>query len=390
MNTSSLVSMVTDRCRIPLALSAGLLLPVLTANAQPAAPAPAPTAAATPARGGIPNATQAQTTALTAMIATLTNFTSAATAARTELIAAAYAQPANAGGIQTKVEGLRVAEQALANARANAFTAFQTTTNRLAPVQAAAFAANGGAILGGGGNGRQPDPYDFNDHAGYVQIFDGKTLNGWDGHPKFWRVEDGMLVGQSTAENPSGNQYITYRNILAHDLDLKCEIRCDMGRGGSGIQYRSVTDVQWRRNIAANILANTGGTNNQWMSTGPQADYWPAGENVGQFYTENNPMGIGARRGQLLEAFGENGYKKLAGTIGDPVAFKAMIDTEGWTQYHIIARGPVHILILNGQVMAVHIDDDPASVNNQAGYVAIELEALSRVSVKNIWLKKIN
>ena len=26
----------------------------------------------------------------------------------------------------------------------------------------------------------QPEPIDFNDHNGFTQIFDGKTLNGWD------------------------------------------------------------------------------------------------------------------------------------------------------------------------------------------------------------------
>ena len=32
-----------------------------------------------------------------------------------------------------------------------------------------------------GGGFTQPDPIDFNDHDGFTQIFDGKTLNGWDG-----------------------------------------------------------------------------------------------------------------------------------------------------------------------------------------------------------------
>jgi hypothetical protein len=26
----------------------------------------------------------------------------------------------------------------------------------------------------------QPEPIDFNDHEGWTQIFDGKTLHGWD------------------------------------------------------------------------------------------------------------------------------------------------------------------------------------------------------------------
>ena len=37
----------------------------------------------------------------------------------------------------------------------------------------------------------EPEPIDFDDHAGYVQMFDGVSLNGWDGDPGTWRVEGG-------------------------------------------------------------------------------------------------------------------------------------------------------------------------------------------------------
>ena len=36
------------------------------------------------------------------------------------------------------------------------------------------------------------------DTAEFVSIFDGQTLSGWDADPKYWRVEDGMLVGEVT------------------------------------------------------------------------------------------------------------------------------------------------------------------------------------------------
>ena len=31
-----------------------------------------------------------------------------------------------------------------------------------------------------------------------IQMFDGKTLNGWDADPKFWSVEDGAITGRTT------------------------------------------------------------------------------------------------------------------------------------------------------------------------------------------------
>jgi hypothetical protein len=49
----------------------------------------------------------------------------------------------------------------------------------------------------------EPAPFDFNDHTDYVSLFDGVSLKGWDGNPKFWRVEDGAIVGESTPTNPA-------------------------------------------------------------------------------------------------------------------------------------------------------------------------------------------
>src|ERR1700737_2814041 len=45
---------------------------------------------------------------------------------------------------------------------------------------------------------------------------------------------------------------------------------------------------------------------------------------------------------------------------------------------------------MNGQLMTVYVDDDPASSNNQSGLIGIELEQVpSKVSVRNIWIKKL-
>src|SRR6202012_5510893 len=142
----------------------------------------------------------------------------------------------------------------------------------------------------------QPAPLDFNDHEGYVPLFNGKDLKDWDGNPKFWRVEDGAIVGESTQANPSGNSYIAYKGMEAKDFTLKFEIKVD-GDGGSGIQYRSQTGVPWLSKIAPNLQP----VKRDWMRTGPQADFWPSQPNgPGQFYSENTPMRILAWRGQVV------------------------------------------------------------------------------------------
>jgi hypothetical protein len=40
--------------------------------------------------------------------------------------------------------------------------------------------------------------------------------------------------------------------------------------------------------------------------------------------------------------------------------------------------------------MAVMVDDDPNSSNNWSGQFGIEIEATTKVSVREIWLKKLN
>ncbi len=234
----------------------------------------------------------------------------------------------------------------------------------------------------------EPDPMHFNDHKDYVSLFNGLSLKGWDGNPKFWKVEDGAIVGESTKENPCGNSYLVYRDIKARDFDLKFEIKV-LGNGGTGFQYRSQTGIPWRSPISPEVTANVGPVNLNWMMTGPQADFWPSEVFSGQFYSENTPMGIIAWRGQVVECHGAD-WKKVIGAIGDRRELGEKVKKDEWNQYAVIARGGTCIHIINGQVMAVLIDDDPCSSNNQSGYFGIEIEAITKLYVRNIWVKKLD
>ncbi len=79
-----------------------------------------------------------------------------------------------------------------------------------------------------------------NDTAGFELIFDGKTLNGWEGDPKYWRVENGCLVGEVTPETLlKQNSFIIWRGGTTRDFELKVEYRVS-AKGNSGINYRSV------------------------------------------------------------------------------------------------------------------------------------------------------
>lgn len=313
--------------------------------------------------------------------------TQSLTAARTALTGASVAEPRDDAAIQTSADAVAAAELALAQARAAAFARLQASPNKLGPEQVPALIAMGDAT----GGFTQPEPLDFNFHQGYVSLFDGVSLKGWDGNPKFWRVEDGAIVGESTPTNLSGNTYLVCHLVEAHDFTLKLEIKIE-GNGGSGVQYRSKTGIPWLTAIPADVTANVGPVNLNWMLTGPQADFWPTNGTdtfSGQFYVENDPMRIMAWRGQVVQGAGP-GTRHLMGNIGDRAVLGALVKKNDWNQYTIIARGGTFIQIINGQLMSVMVDDDPKSTSNQSGLFGIEMEAVTKVSARNIWLKKLN
>ena len=295
-----------------------------------------------------------------------------------------------------------MARQAAAQTPPVAGTAAPGQTGAAAPaasVAAAQGAGQGSGQAQGQGRGRgggfhEPEPLNFDDHNGFVQIFDGKSLDGWEYDPAVWHVDQdsASIVGISTVEHPY-HSFISYKNLTAKDLDLKLEIKVEQG-GGSGIQYRSKTGA-WRARPQNNNPNNPPPTNPNWLLTGPQADFFfPMRPQVevytGQFYTENSPMGIIAWRGEAVE-MGSGSAPHLVGTIEDRRALGGYVKTNDWNQYEIIARGGTFIHILNGQVMSVLVDDDAADVNNQPGVIGFEIElAPSKVSVRNVWVKKFN
>jgi len=232
-----------------------------------------------------------------------------------------------------------------------------------------------------------PAPYDINEHTGYNQIFDGNSLNGWDADTSIWRVENGLMIGETLEGKPKGNNYIVYRGARTRDFDLKLEMKIEKG-GGGGIQYRSVTGVPWTRQQPKGLSPY----DLKYMMTGPQADFWfpvnaQSAAHTGQWYSENTMQGILAYRGQVTQAL-PGQRNRLVATIGDKQALGGYVKGNEWNDYQIIARGGVMIHIMNGQLMSVFIDDNSNSVNNQPGLIGFEIESQPcRISVRNIWLR---
>ena len=58
----------------------------------------------------------------------------------------------------------------------------------------------------------RPAPLAMADHTGFESLFDGTSMKGWDGDPAFWHAANGVLTGESSAENPvKQNTFVIWR-----------------------------------------------------------------------------------------------------------------------------------------------------------------------------------
>ena len=204
---------------------------------------------------------------------------------------------------------------------------------------------------------------------GFRPIFDGKTLNGWDGNTKFWRVEDGCIVGQTTKDNPTkGNTFIIWRGGRPADFELKVEYR--LTGGNSGIQFRSFEVPKQK-----------------WVVGGYQSDIDQSGRYSGILY-EERARGILAERGQKV-VIDNDGKRKPVGKTGDSKELLAKIDLKGWNEFHILAKGNHIIQKINGQTM-VDVTDEHQDKRRAEGVIALQLHAgpPMKVEFRNIRLKE--
>jgi 3-keto-disaccharide hydrolase len=226
---------------------------------------------------------------------------------------------------------------------------------------------------GRGGGPSRPEPLAMGDHTGFTAIFDGVSMKGWDGDPAFWRVADGALKGQSSAENPvKQNTFLIWRGGAPGDFELKVEYR--ISSTNSGIQFRSVQ-------LPAD--ADTG----KWVMKGYQADIDAENQYTGQIYEERG-RGFLAMRGQAT-FIPDGGRPKVVGNLQQtPDELKALIKVSDWNQVHLIARGSTIVQILNGAVTSVVVDEDLKN-RQLGGLLGFQMHVGAPMSVefRNIWLK---
>jgi hypothetical protein len=210
---------------------------------------------------------------------------------------------------------------------------------------------------------------------GFKPIFDGHTLQGWEGDPKLWRVENGTIIGQTTAENPAkNNTFLIWRGGKVADFELKLEFRMpNPGFANSGIQYRSREEPK---------------TVGRWVVGGYQADMDGENQYTGILYDERG-RGILAMRGQKT-VVGADHRPKVVEQFADSNELAKTIKSRQWNEYDIIARGNHLIQKINGRAM-IDVTDDDAKKQKFEGILALQIHMGEpmKVQFRNIRLKEL-
>ncbi|MEZ6133279.1 MAG: DUF1080 domain-containing protein [Pirellulaceae bacterium] len=78
----------------------------------------------------------------------------------------------------------------------------------------------------------------FELEQGFAWLFDGKSLEGWEGKPEFFRVEAGAIVAGSLKQKIPNNEFLCTKRKYS-DFDLRLEVKLVGEGNNAGVQFRS-------------------------------------------------------------------------------------------------------------------------------------------------------
>ena len=221
----------------------------------------------------------------------------------------------------------------------------------------------------------RPEPL-AGEEPGFTSIFDGKTLTGWEGDPKYWRAEDGVMTGEITPETViKSNTFIIWRGGTVADFELKVEYRITAS-GNSGINYRST------------VVPDKVTPANRFAMRGYQCDIDGQNRYTGNNYEEKGRLFL-AVRGQVTRVTG-TAKPVVLSTAGDNQELGAVIRSGDWNSVHLIARGNVLMHHVNGRLMSQVIDDDARGrTSNGLLGVQVHVGPPMKVEYRNWRLKQV-
>ena len=227
------------------------------------------------------------------------------------------------------------------------------------------------------------------DKDGFEAIFDGKTLDNWQGDPKYWRVENGNLVGEVTPSTLlQNNTFIVWEGGQPSDFELKLEFRIAEA-GNSGINYRSekIDTIQYAlRGYQADIDGKIRYTGQNYEEK-KRATLAYRGEKA-IITSQENPDTPGSLRANVAKNAWQS--REVVESLGDSDTLKTKIKSEDWNEAHLIIKGNILQHYINGILMSEVIDND--TINRaSSGYLGVQVHVgpPMKVEYRNIQLKNL-
>lgn len=224
---------------------------------------------------------------------------------------------------------------------------------------------------------------------GFVKIFDGKSLNNWQGDTTYWSVRDGSLIGQITpATLLKSNSFIVWQGGTPGDFELKADFRISE-TGNSGIQYRSekLEDVP---NALRGYQADIDGRNNY---TGQ--NYEERGRTTLAYQGEKvivNTQPDPEREGSLRANVKSNAWmaREVIESLGNQDSLRSLMKRNDWNSCHIIAKGNRLQHFINGILISDVTDNDTVN-RKMEGMLGVQVHVgpPMKVEYRNIRLKEI-
>ena len=202
----------------------------------------------------------------------------------------------------------------------------------------------------------------------FKSIFDG-TLDGWTGDAKLWRVENGAIVGESTAEAPlKRNQFLIWGQGKLDDFELRLKYKISgTQKANSGVQIRS-------------FLAPDG------HLCGYQADIARTPGISGSLYSEKTGRGVLCPLAKSRDLTAED-TKPASLPTADAAATAQKLDD--WNEMLIVAAGSTITISVNGIVTSRF--NDTADKLNEQGLLGLQLHAgpPMKIEFKDIRLRRL-
>ena len=185
------------------------------------------------------------------------------------------------------------------------------------------------------------------DNSEWIELFNGKNLDGWEGDKDVWRVKDGHIEGKGPSKY---KQYLINRAHTFKNFIL--EVKFFPVKGNSGVNYRC-HDYKEK--------------NRPFEISGYQCDIGPMGA-LYDIYTTSDKK----------DAKGKPRY----GVVTKPS--NKLVNYKDWNTFKIIADGKKLQHYINGTLCMEFEDNDPKGFREK-GFIALEQHD-KKVTV---WFKEI-